>query len=51
MEGANIKVNTNGLTISEMCDLIEDSIRSGISYAGGKDLNAFRQVQYSLIEK
>jgi GMP reductase len=51
IEGANVKVLTNGLTINEMCDLIEDSIRSGISYAGGKDLNAFKTVGYSLIEK
>jgi GMP reductase len=51
IEGTNLKVVTNGLTISQMCDLIEDSIRSGISYAGGKDLSAFKRVQYSIIEK
>ncbi len=51
VEGANVKVLTNGLTISEMCDLIEDSIKSGISYAGGKDLRAFNGVKYTLVEK
>ena len=51
VEGTNVKVYTNGLTISEMCDLIEDSMRSGISYAGGNNLEAFRTVQYSLIEQ
>jgi GMP reductase len=49
IEGANIKIQTNGLTINEMCDLIEDSIKSGISYAGGKDLSAFNSVEWGLI--
>jgi GMP reductase len=49
VEGTSLKVSTNGLTISEMCDLIEDSIKSGISYSGGKDLTCFRKAQYFLI--
>ena len=44
IEGTNVKIETNGLTISQMCDLIGDSIKSGISYAGGKDLKAFDSV-------
>jgi GMP reductase len=46
VEGANVKVETNGLTIAEMCGLIEESIRSGVSYAGGTDLNAFNNVEW-----
>jgi hypothetical protein len=46
IEGTNVKVLTNGLTISQMCDLIEDSIRSGVSYAGGKDLSCFNHVKW-----
>jgi GMP reductase len=50
VEGATIDVNTNGLTTNELCDLIEDSIRSGISYAGGTNLQAFRTVEYSIVK-
>ena len=49
IEGAKIQVETNGLTISQMCDLISDSIKSGISYAGGKDLSAFQTVEWGVI--
>jgi GMP reductase len=49
IEGTNVKIVTNGLTISQMCDLIEDSIRSGISYGGGKDLSAFNSVEWDLL--
>ncbi len=49
IEGANIKIQTNGLTINEMCDLIEDSIKSGISYAGGTNLEAFNTVSWDLL--
>ncbi len=49
IEGACVKVETNGLTISQMCDRIEDSIKSGISYAGGKDLTAFNSVKWEVI--
>ena len=48
IEGTNVKVITNGLTINQMCDLIEDSIKSGVSYAGGKDLNAFKTVEWNI---
>lgn len=49
VEGASVKIDTCGLTISEMCDKIEDSIKSGISYAGGKDLSAFNNVKWEII--
>lgn len=49
IEGANIGVMTNGLTISQTCDLISDSIKSGISYSGGKDLTAFKNVKWGRI--
>jgi GMP reductase len=51
VEGTNVKVITNGLTISDICNLIEDSIKSGISYAGGKDLTCFKQTKYFFINK
>jgi len=50
IEGTNVKILTNGLTISQMCDLIEDSLRSGVSYAGGKDLSAFNSVEWNVIQ-
>ena len=49
IEGTNIKIVTNGLTIIQMCDLIEDSVRSGISYAGGSDLSAFNNVEWNIL--
>ena len=49
IEGTNVKVITNGLTINQMCDLIDDSIKSGISYSGGKNLSAFKNVEWKLL--
>jgi GMP reductase len=49
IEGAKIQVETNGYTISEMCDLIQDSIKSGISYGGGRTLEAFKSVKWRVI--
>lgn len=48
VEGAKFKVETNGKTISQMCDLIEDSIKSGVSYAGGTDLSKFKSVKWTV---
>lgn len=49
IEGENVKVITNGLTINQMCDLIEDSIKSGISYAGGTKLSDLKHVKWKLL--
>jgi GMP reductase len=49
IEGTNVQLVTNGLTINQMCDLIEDSIKSGTSYAGGTNLSAFNSVEWNLI--
>lgn len=46
VEGTRFAVETSGLTVAQTCDLISDSIKSGISYAGGTDLSAFRSVQW-----
>jgi hypothetical protein len=48
VEGAKFSVDANGQTISQTCDLISDSIKSGISYAGGSDLTAFRSVEWTV---
>lgn len=50
IEGENIKVTTNGLTINQMCDLIEDSIKSGISYAGGTKVSDLKNVNWKYIK-
>lgn len=44
VEGSVVSVQTNGLTINQMMSLIEDSLRSSVSYSGGKDLSALRTV-------
>jgi len=50
IEGENIKVVTNGLTISDMCNLIEDSIKSAISYGGGTTLECLKNVSWKLVD-
>lgn len=49
IEGTTLKIDTCGLTIDEMCDRVEDSIKSGISYSGGKNLDAFKLVKWETI--
>lgn len=38
VEGELVRTESNGLTIKEMMKLIQDSIKSGISYSGGKNI-------------
>jgi len=49
IEGTHLMVQSSGLTISQTCDWIEDSLRSSVSYAGGTTLNALRYVNYEII--
>lgn len=49
VEGTTLDIRTNGLTIEEQMDLIEDSLRSAVSYAGGKDLSALKTVDYYVV--
>jgi GMP reductase len=49
IEGAQVKVASNGKTIEEMMDLIEDSLKSSISYSGGKTLNDLKNVKWSIV--
>lgn len=49
VEGTTLNVRTNGLTIEEQMNLIEDSLRSSVSYAGGKDLSALKTVDYYVV--
>lgn len=49
VEGANIEVITNGLKISEMCDLVEDSLKSSVSYSGSKSLSGLINVQWNIV--
>jgi len=49
IEGTSLKVETNGLTIKEMMKLVEDSLKSSISYAGGEILEDIRGVDYQIV--
>ena len=49
VEGAKLLVETNGLTILEQIDLIEDSLKSSVSYSGGKKLSDLRKTKWSKI--
>jgi GMP reductase len=46
IEGATLEIRTNGLTIEEQMNLIEDSLKSSVSYAGGRNLDALKTVDY-----
>ena len=48
VEGATVELPMNGLTYEQMLIRVEESIRSGISYAGGKDLSAFNNIYWDL---
>jgi GMP reductase len=49
VEGATLKVETNGLTIEEQMNLIEDSLRSSVSYSGGTKIQDLKNVDYFII--
>lgn len=48
VEGELIKVESNGLTIKEMMKLVQDSLKSSISYAGGKTITDLSRVGYEI---
>lgn len=49
IEGTTVETKTNGLTTIQMMKLITDSLKSSVSYAGGKDLTSLRDVGYTVI--
>jgi GMP reductase len=49
VEGAILHINTNGLTIREQIKLVEDSLKSSVSYSGGKKLESLRCVDYMIL--
>jgi len=49
VEGACVTVETNNLTIIEMIKLVEDSIRSSVSYSGGKQLRDIKNINFQII--
>ena len=46
IEGELIQVPYNNMTYQELLRQIMGDLQSSISYAGGKDLSAFKNVQY-----
>lgn len=44
VEGTTVTVSSNGLTIKETMKLIQDSLRSSVSYAGAKDITEMKQL-------
>jgi len=49
IEGTVIKTYTNGNTIKEQIKLIEDSLKSSVSYSGGKSLNSLTTCDYIIV--
>lgn len=48
VEGELIKVESNGLTMKEMMKLIKESLRSSISYCGGRNVYDLFQTPYDM---
>lgn len=49
IEGTTVKVETNGLGIKGMMSLVEDSLKSSVSYSGSLSLDGLREVEYFLV--
>lgn len=49
VEGAIIHIDTNGLTIKEQIKLVEDSLKSSVSYSGGNTLDSLKSVDYIVL--
>lgn len=49
VEGAILHIDTNGLTIKEQIKLVEDSLRSSVSYSGGNNLESLKTVDYMIV--
>lgn len=49
IEGTTVNVQTNGLTIEKMMKLISDSLKSSVSYGGGKKLDDLKNVRYNIL--
>jgi GMP reductase len=49
VEGACVTINTNGLTIKETIKLVEESLKSSVSYSGGNRLDDIKRVDYQVV--
>lgn len=45
VEGTTVNIQTNGLTIEEQMNLVEDSLKSSISYSGGTKIEDLRKAE------
>jgi len=50
VEGFEIEIPCNGLTYESKYQELTESMKSAVSYAGGKDLSAFKEVAYITIK-
>jgi GMP reductase len=50
VEGFEVEIPCNGLTYTEKYAELTDSLQSAVSYAGGKDLSAFKDVRWVSIK-
>ena len=49
IEGRTLSMPMNGMTYEQKMNEVYQDLTSAISYAGGNNLDAFREVQYKLI--
>lgn len=50
IEGKEVIIPCNGMTYIEKFNEIKSDLQSAISYAGGKDLEAFKMVDYQIVK-
>jgi GMP reductase len=51
IEGRTLVMDCNGMSYQEKMLEIEQDLASSVSYAGGSNLNAFKEVDYALIHE
>lgn len=50
IEGFEVDLPCNGLTYAQKYQQLTESLKSSVSYAGGKDLSAFRDVEWVVVK-
>ena len=50
IEGRTLVMDCNGMSYQEKLKEIEQDLASAVSYAGGSDLKAFKEVDYAIME-
>lgn len=50
IEGIELDIPSNNMTVAEKLEEIKQDLSSSISYSGGKDISAFKDVEWKIIK-